>query len=55
MFCLDAMADLYNWINPKTGKHSPMISEEVHNIIKNNADVCSFSFIKRILKYFVLL
>ncbi|XP_059179280.1 ribonucleoside-diphosphate reductase large subunit-like [Physella acuta] len=34
----DAMADLYNWINPKTGKHSPMISEEVHNIIKNNAD-----------------
>jgi len=34
----DAMADLYNWINPKTEKHSPMISKELHETIKENAD-----------------
>ncbi|CAG5126241.1 unnamed protein product [Candidula unifasciata] len=34
----DAMADLYNWINPKTGKHSPMISKETFDIIMKNAD-----------------
>ena len=36
------MADLYNWINPKTGKHAPMISEETYNVIMKNADVSSF-------------
>lgn len=30
--------DLYKWINPKTGKHSPMISKETHEIIMKNAD-----------------
>ncbi|BFZ15041.1 hypothetical protein BsWGS_18080 [Bradybaena similaris] len=34
----EAMADLYNWINPKTGQHAPMISEEIYNIIIKNAD-----------------
>lgn len=34
----EAMSDLYHWINPKTGKHSPMISEETYNIIMKNAD-----------------
>ncbi|KAH9492643.1 Ribonucleoside-diphosphate reductase large subunit [Bulinus truncatus] len=34
----EAMSDLYNWINSKTGKHSPMISEEVYNIIMKNAE-----------------
>ncbi|KAK0053020.1 ribonucleoside-diphosphate reductase large subunit [Biomphalaria pfeifferi] len=34
----EAMSDLYKWINPKTGKHSPMISKEVYNIIMNNAE-----------------
>ncbi|CAL1526814.1 unnamed protein product [Lymnaea stagnalis] len=34
----DAMSDLYNWVNPKTGKHSPMIAEEIYNIILANAD-----------------
>ncbi|KAL8592921.1 Ribonucleoside-diphosphate reductase large subunit [Nucella lapillus] len=29
----DVMADLYNWINPQTGKHSPMISKETQDII----------------------
>lgn len=30
--------ELYEYINPKTGKHSPMISEEVYQIIQDNAD-----------------
>ncbi|KAL8606850.1 Ribonucleoside-diphosphate reductase large subunit [Nucella lapillus] len=29
----DVMADLYNWINPQTGKNSPMISKETQDII----------------------
>ena len=33
------MEDLYNWMNPKTKKHSPMISEKTYKIITNNADV----------------
>lgn len=37
----EVMDDLYNWNNPKTGKHSPMISEEIHKIIQNNAEVCN--------------
>ena len=35
----DVMEDLYNWMNPKTNKHSPMISEKTYKIITNNADV----------------
>lgn len=35
------MEDLYNWVNPKTRKHSPMISKETYDIIKENADVSS--------------
>ncbi|XP_064607569.1 ribonucleoside-diphosphate reductase large subunit-like [Liolophura sinensis] len=34
----DVMTDLFNWVNPKTGKHSPMISEETYKIIMDNAD-----------------
>jgi len=30
--------DLYNWVNPKTQKRSPMISDKIYNIIKDNAD-----------------
>ncbi|KAL5460462.1 hypothetical protein EMCRGX_G033913 [Ephydatia muelleri] len=32
------MDDLYNYVNPKNGRHSPMISQEVHEIIVKNAD-----------------
>lgn len=32
------MTDLYDYINPKTGKHSPMISKELMDIINDNAD-----------------
>jgi len=34
----DAMTDLYSWTNPKTGKHSPMISEKLYKIVQDNAD-----------------
>jgi len=34
----DVMEDLYNWINPKTGKHSPMISDKIYKIIQENSD-----------------
>lgn len=35
----EVMTDLYNWINPATERHSPMISKESYEIIKKNADV----------------
>merc|ERR1712050_380974 len=34
----EVMSDLYNWVNPKTGKHSPMISKELYDTIMANAD-----------------
>ena len=33
------MTDLYNYVNPKNGKHSPLISKETYDIIMANADV----------------
>ena len=35
---VDVMEDLYNWTNPKTNKHSPMISKQTLDIIKENAE-----------------
>lgn len=34
----EAMEILYNYENPKTGKHAPVISEELYNIVKQNAE-----------------
>ncbi|KAK2170567.1 hypothetical protein LSH36_2g14092 [Paralvinella palmiformis] len=34
----DVMEDLYNFINPKTEKRSPMISEKCYNVIMKNAN-----------------
>ena len=39
LYLTDVMTDLYNYVNPKNGKHSPLISKETHEIIMNNADV----------------
>ena len=41
VFFSDVMEDLYNWINPKTSNHSPMISDDIIRIIRDNADVSS--------------
>jgi ribonucleoside-diphosphate reductase subunit M1 len=32
------MMDLYNYINPKNKKHSPMVSKELLDIVTENAD-----------------
>lgn len=39
----DVMDDLYNYINPHNGKHSPMISKETLDIVLANKDVCNAS------------
>ncbi|KAL9973373.1 hypothetical protein ACROYT_G019824 [Oculina patagonica] len=34
----EVMTALYNFVNPKNGKHSPLISKDTHEIIMKNAD-----------------
>ncbi|WP_139957095.1 ribonucleoside-diphosphate reductase subunit alpha [Flavicella sediminum] len=34
----EVMDDLYTYINPRTGQKAPLLSDEVYNIIKKNAD-----------------
>ncbi len=34
----ETVKDLYNYINPKTGKHSPIVSESFFKIVKKYAD-----------------
>jgi hypothetical protein len=41
---LQVMEDLYKWINPKTRKHCPMISEETLNVVRKNADVRIYDY-----------
>jgi ribonucleoside-diphosphate reductase alpha chain len=36
---------LYTYVNPRTGKKAPLLSEEVYNIIKKNADKLDSSII----------
>ncbi|MFD1292827.1 ribonucleoside-diphosphate reductase subunit alpha [Lutibacter holmesii] len=33
----DVMTDLYNYVNPRTGKKAPLISDEVYKVIMDNA------------------
>jgi len=35
----DVVADLYNYFNPRTGKHGPLIADDVYHIIMKNADL----------------
>ena len=39
------MTDLYEYVNPKNGLHSPLISEHIHKIIMANADVSFIYFL----------
>jgi ribonucleoside-diphosphate reductase alpha chain len=41
----ETMEDLYTYVNPRTGKKAPLLSEEVYNIIKKNADKLDSSII----------
>ncbi len=34
----EVMTDLYTYVNPRTGKKAPLLSDEVYKIIKDNAD-----------------
>lgn len=34
----EVMTDLFEYVNPRTGKKAPLLSEEVFEVIKNNAD-----------------
>ena len=34
----ETMTDLYVYVNPRTGKKAPLLSDEVYNVIKENAD-----------------
>ena len=41
----ETMEDLYTYVNPRTGKKAPLLSDEVYNIIKKNADKLDSSII----------
>ena len=34
----ETMADLYNYVNPRTGRKAPLLSDEVYKVIKKNAE-----------------
>jgi ribonucleoside-diphosphate reductase alpha chain len=34
----ETMADLYNYVNPRTGKKAPLLSDEVYKVIEKNAE-----------------
>jgi ribonucleoside-diphosphate reductase alpha chain len=34
----EVMTDLYKYVNPRTGKEAPLLSDEVYEVIKNNAE-----------------
>lgn len=37
--------DLHAWVNPKTGKHSPMIDDDVYKIVMDNKDILDSAII----------
>lgn len=41
----DVIDDLYNMVQERTGLKTPMISDETHSIVKENADVLNSSII----------
>lgn len=41
----DTMTDLYTYVNPRTGKDAPLLSDEVYEVIKTNRDVLDSSII----------
>lgn len=41
----ETMADLYNYVDSKTGQHAPLIADDVHNIILKNAELLDSTII----------
>ncbi len=35
----ETMTDMYYYVNPRTGKDAPLLSDEVYEVIKNNAEL----------------
>lgn len=35
----EVVADLYNWVNTKTGKRIPLVSREFYEVVQENAEV----------------
>ena len=41
----EVMTDLYEYINPRTGKKAPLLSDEVYNVIQENKEVLDSTII----------
>ncbi|MEO1485456.1 MAG: ribonucleoside-diphosphate reductase subunit alpha [Bacteroidota bacterium] len=41
----ETMKDLYEYVNPRTGKKAPLISDEVFEVISNNAEILDSTII----------
>ncbi len=41
----DTMTDLYTYVNPRTGKDAPLLSDEVYEVIQKNKEVLDSSII----------
>jgi ribonucleoside-diphosphate reductase alpha chain len=41
----ETMTDLYQYVNPRTGKDAPLLSDEVYNIIQKNKEILDSSII----------
>jgi ribonucleoside-diphosphate reductase alpha chain len=41
----ETMKDLYEYVNPRTNKKAPLISDEVHEVIQNNAELLDSTII----------
>ncbi|MGB1246800.1 MAG: ribonucleotide reductase N-terminal alpha domain-containing protein, partial [Flavobacteriaceae bacterium] len=41
----EVMTDLYEYVNPRTGKKAPLLSDEVYEVIKENAEMLDSAII----------
>ncbi|TRZ45931.1 ribonucleoside-diphosphate reductase subunit alpha [Robertkochia solimangrovi] len=41
----ETMTDLYNYVNPRTGKNAPLLSDEVFKVVTENAEVLDSTII----------
>lgn len=41
----ETMTDLYSYINPRTGKNAPLLSDEVYKVIEKNAELLDSTII----------
>jgi hypothetical protein len=41
------IARMYHYHNPKNGKHCPIVSKEVYDIVQNNKEKCENVLIKQ--------